>query len=67
MRIERIEDKKFMITLTEKEAIRITGTEDMDLEFAKIYSQHVGQVLLHYMIMCCEIPDMKQPVLDTEL
>lgn len=67
MKIERVEDKKFLITLTEKEALRISDTKETDLEYSKIYSNLIGRVLLHYMIMCCEIPDMKQPALDTEL
>ncbi len=66
MRIERIEDKKFMVTLTEKEALRLADNFGMCWEYVKIYTLHLGRAMLHYMMVCCEFPDIQQPALDTE-
>ena len=67
MKIERIEDKKFQITITEKEALRISDCNQMDWEYAKIYSLHLGRLIINYMALCSELPDAKQPAIDTEL
>lgn len=67
MKIERIEDKKFQITLTEKEALRISDCSQMDWEYAKIYALHLGRIIINFMALCSEIPHAKQPPLETEL
>lgn len=67
MKIERIEDKKFRITLTENEALRLADNFDMDFESVKIYTLHVGRIILHYMMMCSRFPDIKTPPFEQEL
>lgn len=67
MKIERIEDKIFKITVTEKEALRISDCSEMDWAYAKIYALHLGRVILNYIAMCSELPDSKQAPLVMEL
>ena len=67
MRIERIEDKKFMITLSEKEALKLADNVDLNWEWCKIYTLHIGRILLTYFMLCCQFPDQKQLPLESEL
>lgn len=67
MKIERIEDKKFMLTITEKEALRLSNSENTDVTDCKIMGIDIGRWILHYMIGACQFPHLKQPVFDTEL
>ncbi|MBA7696619.1 hypothetical protein ES703_105269 [subsurface metagenome] len=67
MKIERVEDKKFLITLTENEALKIADAKQCDLEYSRIYAQHIGRVLISFMIICCELPHVKQQPIETEL
>lgn len=67
MKIERIEDKKFQITLTEKEALGLADNFEMDYEYVKIYTLHIGRIILHYIMQCCQFPDMKVPPFEQDL
>lgn len=67
MRIERLEDKIFMITLTEKEALRLSDNFEMDYQYVGICTLHIGRIVLHYMSQCCEFPDIKIPPFEQDL
>ena len=67
MKIERIEDKKFMITLSEKEALKLADSVDLDWDWYTIYKLHIGRTLLPYFMLCCQFPNQKQPSLEKEL
>lgn len=67
MQIDRIEDKRFMITITEEEALRLSDGTDFTLTDCKTMSLHLGRLMLYYMIDCSESPHAKRPVLEVEL
>ena len=67
MKIERIEDKVFQITLSDAEADRLADAEETNMSSCKIMGLDIGRWILHYMIGACMFPHLKQPPLDTEL
>lgn len=67
MQIERIEDKKFQIIITEKEALMIGDITVVDFHQSKILANHIGSNLLRYMMCCSELPHSHQLPLEVEL
>lgn len=67
MIIERIQDKKFIITITEKEALRFANGSEVDFETSKSISKHIGTLLLHYIIEASMFPHDNRPALEVEL
>ncbi|MBA7680740.1 hypothetical protein ES703_89061 [subsurface metagenome] len=67
MIIERIEDKKFLVTITEKEALMIGDITQVDFHRSRIIANHIGSNLFRYIMCCSEIPDSHQLPLELEL
>lgn len=67
MKIERIEDKEFRVTLTEDEALMIGDITQVDFHRSRIIANHIGSNLLRYMMCCSELPHSHQLPLDLEL
>jgi len=67
MRIERIADKEFKLTLTDDEADFIADGTEIDFERSKQISNHISDKVLFYMIDASQFPHAKKPPLDVRL
>lgn len=67
MKIERIEDKKFMTTITEAEALMIGDITQVDFDRSRQIANHIGSSLFSYMMCCSELPDSHRLPLKLEL
>ena len=67
MRIERVEDKIFTLTLTDDEAYFIADCTQIDFERSKIIANHIGSKVLFYMMNASSFPHSGQPPLEVEL
>jgi len=67
MRIERIEDKKFQVTITEKEALKFSDATEITFHYNRLISNRIGSRLLGYITECCKFPHAKRPALDLEI
>ena len=67
MRIERIEDKKFQITITEDDALYLADDSNLDFLDHKMFIIRFGNQVLSYITEACKYPHSKKPLLDIEL
>lgn len=67
MRIERELDKIFRVTITEKEALMIGDSTQVDFERSRQIANHIGSRLLAYMMCSSELPHSHQLPLEVEL
>lgn len=67
MRIERIEDKEFKLTLTDDEADFIADASEIDFERSKQISDHIGDKVLFYMMDASQFPHSKKPPLEVRI
>lgn len=67
MKIDRTEDKKFVITLTDDEADKISDHTEVDFHRHKLIANLIGSRLLGYMTESCKFPHSKRPTLELEI
>lgn len=67
MLLKRVEDRKFMITLTESEALKISDHTEVDFHYARLLSNRIGAKLLGYMSDSCKFPHCKRSASEVDL
>lgn len=67
MQIDRIEDKKFMITITENEALKFADRSEVDFHLHKLLANRIGSRLIGYINESCKFPHSKRPTLELEV
>lgn len=67
MKIERIKDRIFQISLSETEADRLADVSETDFAYVRQYTSNFGRIILNYIIDCCTYPTSKSPSFDLEL
>ncbi len=67
MKISRVEDKKFMITINEKEALELSDDSSHDFYDRKILTLRLGNAIADYLIESCKFPHDKRPTLELEV
>lgn len=64
MKIERVEDKKFQLTITEKEALQLSDGSEIDFETSKTIATRIGIFILHYIIEASMFPHDNRPQIE---
>jgi len=67
IQIERIDDRVFLVSISEKEAQRLADGTEIDFSTSKMMSSHIGVALLHYMIESSMFPHDKRPPIELDL
>ncbi|MBA7623494.1 hypothetical protein ES703_30890 [subsurface metagenome] len=67
MLIERIEDKKYKLTLTDKEADMLADCTVIDFARSKQIAAHLGDKVLFYMMESSQFPHAKRPSMKVTL
>ncbi|MBA7697097.1 hypothetical protein ES703_105755 [subsurface metagenome] len=67
MQIDRVEDKKFQLTLTDDEADKLSDHTEIDFHRHRLIANRIGSRLLGYMSESCKFPHSKRATLDLEL
>lgn len=67
MKIDRVEDRKFQIAITEKEALILADDDSQTFLDRKMLCVRFGNHVLDYICESCKFPHDKKPTLELEL
>lgn len=67
MKIERVADKEYRLTLIDDEADMIADCTQIDFARSKQIAAHIGDKVLFYMMDASQFPHARKPPLEIEL